>query len=202
MPRIYIIPELQPNAFATGRNPHHAAVAATEGLMRIMDDDELEGVIAHELSHVKNRDILIGSIAATIAGAIGMLARFGMFFGGGRSERGSRASGLGIILVAIFGSIAALLIQMAVSRSREYQADASGAALSGNPHGLARALAALQNAAQQVPMDANPATAHMFIVSPFAGGGLSSLFSTHPPTAERIARLEEMAAHGVKDAQS
>jgi heat shock protein HtpX len=195
MPKVYIIPQDQPNAFATGRNPDHAAVAATQGLLQIMDEEELEGVIAHELSHVRNRDILIGSIAATIAGAIMILARMAQFaaiFGGGDS-RDRRGGGLSLIVVAIFSSIAAMLIQMAISRSREYQADASGAKLSGNPHALARALDALQRSTQRVPMQANPATAHMFIVNPFTMKGVSGLFSTHPPIEERIARLERMA---------
>jgi heat shock protein HtpX len=196
MPKVYIIPQDQPNAFATGRNPDHAAVAATQGLIDIMDEEELEGVIAHELSHVRNRDILIGTIAATIAGAIMILARMAQFaaiFGGGDSRDRRGGGVIGLIFVAIFSSIAAMLIQMAISRSREYQADASGAKLSGNPHGLARALDALQRSTQRVPMQANPATAHMFIVNPFTMKGVSGLFSTHPPIEERIARLERMA---------
>ncbi len=193
MPRVYIIPQAAPNAFATGRNPHHAAVAVTQGLLQALDDEALEGVIAHELSHVGNRDILIGTIAATLAGAIMILARLGMFaglfFGGGRSRRDG---GLGIIFIAIFGAIAAMLIQMAISRSREYQADASAAKLSGNPRGLARALQALQRASSRVPMQADPATSHMFIVNPFTRKGLVSLFSTHPPVEERVQRLQRM----------
>jgi len=195
MPRVYIIPQAQPNAFATGRSPRHAAVAVTEGLLRVMDGQQLEGVIAHELSHVKNRDILIGTIAATIAGAVMVLARiaqFGAMFGGSRGGR-ERGGGLAVLLVAIFAGIAAVLIQMAISRSREYQADASAAALSDNPLGLAHALAALQTHASRVPMDANPATSHMFIVNPFSARGLVNLFSTHPRIEDRIARLEQMA---------
>ena len=193
MPRVYIIPQAAPNAFATGRNPHHAAVAVTQGLLETLNDQELEGVIAHELAHVGNRDILIGTIAATLAGAIMILSRLamfaGMFFGGGRDRRGG---GIGIIFVAIFGTIAAVLIQMAISRSREYQADASAAKLTGNPRGLARALEALQRSSQRVPLKADPATSHMFIVSPFTRKGIVGLFSTHPPVEERIKRLGRM----------
>jgi heat shock protein HtpX len=196
MPRVYIIPQEQPNAFATGRSPRHAAVAVTEGLLQIMEGAELEGVIAHELAHVRNRDILIGAVVATMAGAIMMLSRmaqFGAIFGGGRDSEGERGSGLTALFVAIFAGLAAVLIQMAISRSREYQADAAGAAISGRPRGLARALAALQNTAARVPMEAAPATSHMFIVNPFRAGGLVGLFSTHPPVEERIARLEQIA---------
>ncbi len=197
MPKVYIIPQAQPNAFATGRNPSHAAVAATQGLMQMMDEEELEGVIAHELAHVRNRDILIGTIAATLAGAVMILSRMAQFtaiFGGGGRDRDEEGGGgLGLIFVAIFGTVAAMLIQMAISRSREYQADASGAKLSGKPMGLAHALEQLGRASQRIPMDASPATSHMFIVNPFSGGGLMRLFSTHPPVEERIARLERMA---------
>jgi heat shock protein HtpX len=197
MPKVYIIPDASPNAFATGRDPQHAAVAATQGLLQTMNEEELEGVIAHELSHVGNRDILISSIAATIAGAIMIFARMAqwgaMMGGGGRDDREGGGNPLALLAVAIFGSFAAMMLQMAISRSREYQADASGANLSGNPLGLARALGQLQRATQRVPMNANPATAHMFIVNPFKGGGVMSLFSTHPPVEERIARLEGMA---------
>jgi len=194
MPRVYLIPQAAPNAFATGRNPQHAAVAVTQGLLQMLGEEELEGVIAHELSHVRNRDILIGTIAATLAGAIMILARMAQFaaiFGGGSRNR-DRGGGIGLIFVAIFGTIAAILIQMAISRSREYQADASAAKLSGNPRGLARALEALQWSARRVPMQADPATAHMFIVNPFTAKGLLTLFSTHPPIEERIARLARM----------
>jgi len=190
MPRVYMIPQAAPNAFATGRNPKHAAVAVTQGLLDILNEEELEGVIAHELSHVRNRDILIGTVAATLAGAIMILARMAQFtaiFGGGGRDR--RGGGLGLILVAIFSSIAAILIQMAISRSREYQADASAAKLTGNPRGLARALEALQRASSRVPMEANPATSHMFIVNPFSRQGMSRLFSTHPPIEDRVDRL-------------
>ncbi len=196
MPRVYIIPQAQPNAFATGRDPQHAAVAVTQGLMQVMGEQELEGVIAHELSHVKNRDILIGTIAATMAGAVMMLAniaRFAAIFGGGSRSDDREGGGIGVIFVAIFGAFAAMFIQMAISRSREYQADASGAQLTQNPMGLAHALAALQKTAERVPMDANPATSHMFIVNPFSRRGVMSLFSTHPPIEERIERLEKMA---------
>jgi heat shock protein HtpX len=196
MPRIYIIPQAAPNAFATGRNPSHAAVAVTQGLMDVLDDEALEGVIAHELSHVRNRDILIGTIAATMAGAIMILSRMAQFaaiFGGGGRDR-DRGGGFGLIFVAIFSAVAALLIQMAISRSREYQADASAAKLSGNPRGLARALEALQRSAQRVPMQANAATAHMFIVNPFSRKGIIALFSTHPPIEDRIGRLQRMGS--------
>ena len=193
MPKVYIIPQESPNAFATGRNPEHAVVAATEGLLRIMDRDELAGVLAHELGHVKNRDILIGSIAATLAGAImvlASLARWSAIFGGGRGNRDSGGLGaVGLIAMSIIAPMAAMVIQMAISRSREYQADASGAALSGSPEGLARALEKLGTYSRRVPMDASPSTAHMFIVSPLSGKSLQSLFSTHPPLEDRIARL-------------
>src|SRR5499427_306825 len=188
-PRCYIIPTQSPNAFATGRNPEHAAVAATEGILQLLDDDELEGVLAHELSHVKHRDILTSSVAATIAAAIMMISRFAMFFGGGRD--GDREGSNPIVLLAtmILAPIAALLIQMAISRSREYDADAGGAALVGSPLGLASALRKIESASRAVPMDANPATAHMFIIKPFSAGGLAGLFSSHPPTKDRIDAL-------------
>jgi heat shock protein HtpX len=197
MPRVYVIPSDSLNAFATGRNPSHAAVAATEGILRALNRDELMGVMAHELSHVNNRDILIGTIAAAIAGAISMIAniaQWGMIFGGfgGRGRDEDRGGGIAAIAMIILAPIAALLIQMAISRSREYQADESGARLSGNPRGLANALRKLQLASQRVPMDASPATAHMFIVNPLRAGGIMNLFSTHPPMEERIARLESM----------
>ena len=196
MPRVYIIPDASANAFATGRSPSHAAVAATQGLLQTMDEQELEGVIAHELSHVRNRDILISTIAATMAGVFSVLmwlARFGAIFGGGRDDREEGSNPFVLLLVSLFGMIAAMLIQMAISRAREYQADASGAELSGNPMGLARALGELERASERVPMAANPATAHLFIVNPLHGRGLMGLFSTHPPIEERIARLERMA---------
>src|SRR6516165_872984 len=197
MPKVYIIPSDAPNAFATGRNPKHAAVAATEGILRLLTREELEGVMAHELGHVRNRDILIGTIAATIAGAISMLAhmaQWAMIFGGGRRDDREGGGGfLGQLLMIIIAPIAAGLIQMAISRSREYQADASGARLCGNPMWLASALRKLQMGSQRIPLDANPATAHMFIVNPLHGGGISNLFSTHPPLEDRIARLESMA---------
>jgi heat shock protein HtpX len=187
-PRVYVIPQASPNAFATGRNPKHAAVAATEGILRILSESELEGVIAHELAHVKNRDILISSVAATIAAAIMMVSRFAMFFGGGRDDsRGSNP----IVLLAtiILAPVAAMMIQAAISRSREFGADAGGAAIAGTPHGLVNALRKIESAARAVPLDANPATAHMFIVKPFSGAGLYALFSTHPPTEARIQAL-------------
>jgi heat shock protein HtpX len=193
MPKLYIIPQDAPNAFATGRNPNHAAVAVTAGIMKLMNDDELEGIIAHELSHVRNRDILISSIAATIGGAISHLAymaQWGAMFGGfgGRDDRG-RGNVFGLLATAILAPIAATLIQLAISRSREYQADASGAELAGSPLGLAHALEKLGHASGRIPMEANPATAHMFIVSPFSGQALMKLFSTHPPLEDRIRRL-------------
>jgi heat shock protein HtpX len=201
MPKVYIMENDTPNAFATGRNPEHAAVAVTSGILRILSKEELMGVIGHELSHIQHRDILIGTIAATIAGAISMLAtmaRWGAMFGGFRSndeEGGGGGNIFVVLLVSIFASIAAMLIQMAISRSREYLADEGGAHLS-HPLSLARALSKLDIAAQRIPMEANPATAHMFIVNPLKGGRVLSLFSTHPPIEERIARLEEMARTG------
>jgi heat shock protein HtpX len=197
MPRVYIIPTETPNAFATGRNPDHAAVAATEGILRILTPDELEGVMAHELGHVRNRDILVSTIAATLAGAIMVLARMGQWaalFGGARSDDNEEGGGgvLGLILLAIVAPLAALLIQMAISRAREYLADAAGAQISRKPWALADALEKLERAATALPMDANPATAHLFIVNPLRGSSLLSLFSTHPPVEERIARLRAM----------
>lgn len=196
MPKVYLIPQDQPNAFATGRDPQHAAVAVTQGILRTLSTDELRGVLSHELAHVKHRDILVGTVAATIAGAISMLAnmaQWAMIFGGGRSsddrEGGSPIAGLVMMIVA---PIAAMMIQMAISRSREYAADERGAEISGNPLSLANALRKLSLKTEQIPMDANPATAHMFIVSPLHGGGFTKLFSTHPPMEERIARLEAM----------
>ncbi|HVP37356.1 MAG TPA: zinc metalloprotease HtpX [Terriglobales bacterium] len=195
MPKVYIIPTDSPNAFATGRNPEHAVVAVTSGILRILSEDELEGVISHEMSHIKNRDILISSIVATVAGAISMLAQMAQFaaiFGGGRDDE-NRGGGLGLLFMAIIAPIAALLIQLAISRSREYQADESGAKICHKPLALAGALKKLSYASQRVPMQANPSTAHLFIVNPLTGGGLTSLFSTHPPLEQRISRLENLA---------
>jgi heat shock protein HtpX len=195
MPRVYLIPTDQPNAFATGRNPEHAAVAVTEGIMRILDDDELEGVLAHELAHVTNRDVLISTIAATLAGAITYLAhmaQWAAFFGGHRSDDDDAPSPIAMMLMAMVAPIAAMLVQLAVSRAREFQADATGARLAGRSWGLTKALEKLEMAKQAVPMDANPATAHLFIVNPLSGQALMKLFSTHPPIEERIARLRAM----------
>jgi heat shock protein HtpX len=189
MPKVYIIPDASPNAFATGRNPSHAAVAATEGIMRVLSEPELEGVMAHELAHVKNRDILISSVAATIAAAIMMFARMAMFFGGGRDDRGGGANPIVLLAMLILAPIAALLVQMAISRSREFAADATGAQIAGTPYGLAHALKKIEAVARGVPMDANPATEHMFIIKPFSGGGMMSLFSSHPPTEARVRAL-------------
>lgn len=198
MPKVYIIPSEGPNAFATGRNPQNAAVAATEGIMRLLSAEELEGVMAHELAHVQNRDTLISTIAATFAGAISMLGsmlQWAAIFGGGNSEDEEGGGGmLGGLALAFIAPMAAMLIQMAVSRSREYLADASGARICGNPLALASALNKLQMGAKAVPMaEATPATSHMFIVNPLTGGAMLKLFSTHPPMEERIARLEAMA---------
>jgi len=196
MPRVYVIPSDTPNAFATGRNPKHAAVAATSGIMRILSREELMGVMAHELAHVKHRDILISTIAATVAGAITYLAHMAQWaaiFGGGRDRDDEGGGMLGMLVMAIVAPLAALLIQMAISRSREYVADTGGAEISGNPLYLAGALKKLEIANQRLPMEqATPATAHMFIVNPLTGGGLKSLFSTHPPIEERVRRLEAM----------
>ena len=196
MPRVCIIPQDTPNAFATGRNEKHAVVAVTEGILRILSRDELEGVLAHELTHIKNRDILIGSIAATLAGAIVMLANMAQWaaiFGGvSRDDDDSGGGMIGLILTAILAPIAATIIQMAISRSREYMADEGGARISGKPYGLAGALEKLSRASQALPMNAKPATAHMFIVNPLTGRPLMNLFSTHPPIEERIARLRSM----------
>jgi heat shock protein HtpX len=187
-PRCYVIPDRSPNAFATGRNPEHAAVAATEGILEILNDDELEGVLAHELAHVKHRDILTSSVAATLAAAIMMAARFTMFFGGGRDDRRG-GSPIALLATIVLAPIAAMLIQAAISRSREFDADAGGASIAGSPNGLASALQKIEAASRVRPMDANPATAHMFIIKPFSAGGLMGLFSTHPPTKDRIAAL-------------
>ncbi len=191
MPKVYIIPDASPNAFATGRNPSHAAVAATEGILRILSTDELEGVIAHELAHVKHRDILTSSVAATLAAAIMMVARFAMFFGGGRSDDREGGNPIAAIATMILAPIAAMLIQAAISRSREFAADAGGAAIAGSPMGLVSALRKIESASRAIPMDASPATAHMFIIKPFSMGGIGSLFSTHPPTEQRVAALLE-----------
>jgi heat shock protein HtpX len=200
MPRVYLIPDAQPNAFATGRNPEHAAVAMTEGIVRTLSTDELRGVLGHELAHVKHRDILVGTIAATMAGAISMLANMAhmaMIFGGGRgSDREEGANPLGGLVMMIVAPIAAMLIQMAISRSREFLADEGGAQISGNPISLANALRKISARVEQIPMHASPSTAHMFIVNPLTGGGLMKLFSTHPPMEERIARLEAMVLGG------
>ena len=197
MPRIYMIPQETPNAFATGRNPEHAVVAVTEGIMRILTPEEVKGVLAHELGHVKNRDILISSIAATLAGVVMILAsmaRWAAIFGGFRgSDDEDRGGGIvGLIVMAILAPIAATLIQLAISRSREYLADETGARLAHNPEGLARALEKLEIASEKIPMDASPSTAHMFIVNPLSGKTLANLFSTHPPIEERIRRLRSM----------
>jgi heat shock protein HtpX len=197
MPRVYLVPSETPNAFATGRNPQHAVVAVTEGIMRILDEEELEGVLAHELSHVKNRDVLISTIAATLAGAITYLAHMAqwaaMFGGRSRDDEEGGSNPIAMILLAILAPIAALLVQMAVSRSREFQADATGAQVAGRSWGLAKALEKLQMANQAMPMaHATPATAHLFIVNPLSGETLMRLFSTHPPLEERIARLRAM----------
>jgi heat shock protein HtpX len=195
MPKIYVIPTDSPNAFATGRNPQHASVAVTHGILGLLNDEELEGVLAHELGHVKNRDILTSSIAATLAGAVTLLARmtyyaeiFG-FGGGGGGDRRRNGGALTALAMMIVAPFAAMLIQLAVSRSREYEADATGAHTTGNPYALASALQKLESYSKRIPMQATPATAHLFIIAPLLGGGFGSLFSTHPPTKERIRRL-------------
>ncbi len=189
MPKVYVIPDPSPNAFATGRNPQHAAVAATEGILRVLSEDELAGVIAHELAHVKHRDILISSIAATLAAAIMLISRFAMFFGGGRSDEREGSNPVALLATIILAPIAAMLIQAAVSRSREFAADAGGAAIAGGPQGLVNALRKIEAASKAVPLDANPATAHMFIIKPFSASGFANLFSTHPPTEQRVRAL-------------
>ena len=194
VPKIYVIPTDSPNAFATGRNPQHASVAVTHGILGLLNDEELEGVLAHELGHVKNRDILTSSIAATLAGAITLLARMAYYaeifgFGGGGDRRNRNGGALTALFMVILAPFAAMLIQLAVSRSREYEADATGVHTTGNPYALASALQKLENYSKQVPMQATPATAHLFIIAPLVGGGFGSLFSTHPPTKERIRRL-------------
>lgn len=199
MPRIYIAPQDAPNAFATGRNPRHAVVAVTQGILRLCNEQELTGVLAHEMSHVKHRDMLISTIAATMAGAITMLAhlaQWGLIFGGGMGGRDDDRRGgnaLGLLLMIIVAPIAAMLIQLAISRSREYEADAAGANLAGNPLWLANALQKLEGYNRRIPMDVNPAESHLFIVQPLTGGGLGSLFNTHPPIEKRVARLEQQA---------
>jgi len=198
MPPVYLIPSDTPNAFATGRNPQHAAVAVTQGILRVLDDEELEGVLAHELSHVKNRDVLVSTVAATLAGAITYLAhmaQWAAFWGGGRSddEEGG-GNPIALILMAVLAPIAALLVQLAVSRAREFQADATGARIAGKPWGLAKALEKLEMANATAPLAANPSMAHLFIVNPLSGQSLMRLFSTHPPIEERIARLRAMRA--------
>jgi heat shock protein HtpX len=194
MPRVYVIPQASPNAFATGRDPHHAAVAATEGILQLLPEAELEGVIAHELTHVAHRDILISSVAATIAGAIMLLAqmlRFAAFFGSGSRNDREGGNPIALLAMAILAPIAAMLIQAAISRQREFAADRGGADIAGTPTGLASALRHIEAASKQIPLDANPATSHMFIMKPFSGEGLMSLFSTHPPTEARIRALME-----------
>ena len=192
MPKVYIIPDPSPNAFATGRNPEHAAVAATEGILQVLAPHELEGVIAHELAHVKHRDILISSVAATIAAAIIMVARMAMYagmFAGSRDDRDGESNPIAMLAMMIFAPLAAMLIQAAISRSREFEADAGAARITHNPYALADALRKIDAIARRAPLDANPATAHMFIIKPFSGAGLLSLFSTHPPTEARIQAL-------------
>lgn len=196
MPRVYLIDEAQPNAFATGRNPENAAVAATSGILQMLSARELRGVMAHELAHVKNRDILISTISATVSGAISALAQFGMIFGGSRDEEGRPTNPVVGIIVAILAPVAAMLIQMAISRTREFGADREGAAISGDPEALASALARIDAYARGIPMptaEAHPETGQMMIMNPLSGGGLRGLFSTHPATEERIARLRELA---------
>jgi len=192
MPRVFVIPQPSPNAFATGRNPQHAAVAATEGILQLLDDQELAGVVAHELAHVKNRDILISSVAATLAAAIMTVARIAWFFGGSRDDRGGH-NPVATLATLLLAPVAAMLIQSAISRSREFGADAGGAAIAGTPSGLVNALRKLESASKAVPLDASPATAHMFIIKPFSAAGLFSLFSTHPPTERRIQALLALA---------
>jgi heat shock protein HtpX len=192
MPKLWIIPDASPNAFATGRNPAHSSVAFTEGILELMNDRELEGVVAHELGHVLHRDILISSVAATLAAAITRLAWMGMFFGGSRDRDDERGGALGGIFMLILAPVAAMLIQMAISRNREYSADAASAKYTGHPDGLVSALRKLESGSRRIPMNADPATAHMFIIKPFNGRSLMNLFSTHPSTEQRIARLEAL----------
>lgn len=195
MPKLFVTPSDQPNAFATGRNPSHAAVAVTEGIMRLLNRSEVEGVLAHELAHIKNRDVLIGTIAAALAGAISMMGnalQWGAILGMGRSDDDEGGSMVGGLLMAIIAPIAAMVIQMAISRSREYMADATGAQIAGSPDGLANALLKLESAAHRIPMPVNPATSHLFIVNPLSGASMARLFSTHPPIEERVERLKKM----------
>ena len=192
MPKLYIIPEPSPNAFATGRNPKHASVAFTSGILQLMNDNEIEGVVAHELGHVLHRDILISSVAATLAAAITFLARMAFWFGGSRDDDNRGGGMIGAIAMMILAPIAAMLIQMAISRSREYDADAASAKYVGSPYPLIQGLGKLDNWSKQIPMDASPSTAHMFIIKPFTGSSLMRLFSTHPSTEDRIARLQAM----------
>lgn len=197
MPKLYVTPSDQPNAFATGRNPDHAAVAVTEGIMRMMNRSEIEGVLAHELAHIKNRDILVGTIAATLAGAITMIAnafKWAAIFGvGSNDEEGGGAGGMiAGLAVAILAPLAAMIVQMAISRSREYGADAAGAQIAGSPDGLANALLKLESASQRIPMQVNPAASHMFIINPLSGASMARLFSTHPPVSDRVEKLRSM----------
>jgi heat shock protein HtpX len=195
MPRVYVIPDMSPNAFATGRNPSHSAVAATEGILQLLPDEELQGVIAHELAHVKHRDILISTVAATLGAAIMLVSRSAMWFGfGGRDDREGGGNAIAALAMVILAPFAAMLIQAAISRQREFAADRGGAEMVGSPMGLASALRHIDAGVRQIPMDANPATAHMFIMKPFFGGGISKLFSSHPPTEERIAALMALRA--------
>jgi heat shock protein HtpX len=191
-PRCYVIPQASPNAFATGRNPQHAAVAATEGILQMLSDEELDGVLGHELAHVKHRDILISSVAATLAAAIMMSARLAMFWGGGRDDR-EGSNPVALLGTIILAPVAAMLIQAAISRSREFDADAGGALIAGSPLGLVSALKKIESGSRAIPLDANPATAHMFIIKPFSVSGLMGLFSTHPPTEQRIQALLHLA---------
>ena len=191
MPKLYLIPEQSPNAFATGRNPSHASVAFTTGILKLMSDQEIEGVVAHELGHVLHRDILLSSVAATLAGAITMLARMAFWFGGSRDDD-NRGGGVAAIIMMILAPIAAMLIQLAISRSREYDADAASAKYVGSPYPLIQGLQELEGWSKKIPMEATPSTAHMFIIKPFIGGGVGRLFSTHPSTEDRIRRLQEM----------
>lgn len=195
MPRLYVTPSSQPNAFATGRNPQHAVVAVTEGIMKLLSEEEIEGVLAHELAHVKNHDILVGSVAAMMAGTISMIAniaQWGLIFGFGGDDEDSPLGIVGLMVTIIVMPLAALLVQMAISRSREFKADSAGANIAGRPNGLADALLKLERGSQAIPMDVNPAAAHMFIVNPLSGRSLAGLFSTHPPINERVARLRKM----------